>query len=212
MLTETSGLAVFVGATLLLLIVPGPAVLYIVARSLDQGVKAGLASAAGMTVGAAAHVLAAALGVSVILVSSAEAFTVVKYAGAAYLIVLGVRTLLSVKQAEELTTPTSQTLGTIFRQAIVVEVLNPKAALFFFAFLPQFVEPSRGPAAIQIVALGMVFLALALVTDSAYAVAAGRLGGLLRRSPRVIRAQRRAAGATYICLGILTATTSALPD
>lgn len=196
---------VFITAALVLLLTPGPSVLFIVARSIDQGVKAGLVSVVGMAAGGTVHVAAAALGVSAILMSSAVVFTTFKYAGAGYLIYLGVKTLRSAREPVQALQPKQQPLRRIFLEAITVQVLNPKAALFFFAFLPQFVDPARGSAFAQIVLLGGIYHGLALLTDSAYAVAAGKLSAVLRRSERVVRVQRNVAGATYIGLGVLTA-------
>ena len=202
---DSTSFGVFLIAALVLLLTPGPAVLYIVARSIEQGSRAGLVSSLGMFLGGVVHVAAAALGVSAILLSSALAFAAIKYIGAVYLIYLGVRTLLSAGSVTELALPTHQPPAAILRQAVVVQLLNPKAALFFFAFLPQFIAPSKGEPLGQILFLGSVFLMLALTTDCAYALVAGRLSGWVRRSARVLRLQRRLAGATYIGLGLLTA-------
>jgi threonine/homoserine/homoserine lactone efflux protein len=202
----SSSFGIFVAAALILLITPGPSVLFIVARSIDQGTRAGLVSVAGMATGGIVHVTAAALGVSAIVLSSALAFAALKYVGAAYLIYLGTKTLRSARQPVEITRPQRQPLSRTFREAITVQIFNPKAALFFFAFLPQFVDPARGPAFLQILFLGAVYHGLALVTDSAYALAAGQLRSWLTRSTRVVKVQRNVSGATYIGLGILTAT------
>jgi threonine/homoserine/homoserine lactone efflux protein len=201
-----SSFPIFVVAALALLLTPGPSVLFIVARSIDQGVRAGLVSVAGLALGGTVHVAAAALGLSAILLSSAVACSIVKYIGAAYLIFLGIRTLLSARRHVNVQAPPRQPLGRIFREAVVVQILNPKAALFFFAFLPQFVSPSRGSAMLQILVLGGVYHGLALITDSAYAITAGKLGHLVRRSARVVRAQRNVSGITYIGLGLLSAS------
>lgn len=199
--------ALFIAAALVLLITPGPSVLFIVARSVEQGVKAGLVSVVGMAAGGTVHVAAAALGVSAILLSSALLFTVVKYVGAVYLIYLGIRTLLSARQAVAVEVPEARPLRTVFFEAVTVQILNPKAALFFFAFLPQFVAPDRGAVPLQILMLGGIYHGLALITDSAYAIAAGRLGLLLRGNRRLIRLQRQVSGATYIGIGLVTAGT-----
>jgi threonine/homoserine/homoserine lactone efflux protein len=202
----SSSFGIFVAAALILLLTPGPSVLFIVARSIDQGTRAGLVSVAGMATGGIVHVTAAALGVSAIVLSSALAFAALKYVGAAYLVYLGVNTLRSARQPVEIARPQRQPLSRTFREAITVQIFNPKAALFFFAFLPQFVDPARGPAFLQILFLGGVYHGLALVTDSAYALAAGQLRSWLTRSTRVVKVQRNISGATYIGLGILTAT------
>jgi threonine/homoserine/homoserine lactone efflux protein len=143
---DPSRLALFTGAALLLLVVPGPAVLYVVTQSVSHGRRAGLASVAGITTGTIVHVAAATIGLSALLASSAVAFDVVKYLGAAYLIVVGIRRLAGVERPSPMGDGRERDLGRLYRQGIVVNVLNPKTALFFLAFLPQFVEPSRGAA------------------------------------------------------------------
>ena len=139
-----STLTIFIAAALALLVTPGPAVMYIVARSIDQGRLAGIVSVLGINTGALFHIAAASLGVSALLVSSALAFSAVKYLGAAYLIYLGIRTLLTPQPEVMTEAPPPQPLGQIFRQGVVVNLLNPKTALFFFAFLPQFADPEPG--------------------------------------------------------------------
>jgi len=202
---DASTLAVFLGAGLVLLLVPGPAVLYIVARSVHQGRAAGLVSTAGVGAGALVHVAAAALGLSSLLVSSALAFSVVRYAGAAYLVYLGLRTLLGRTGEKALVERPPAPLGRLFRQGVVVNILNPKTALFFFAFLPQFVDVGHASVALQIGVLGALFVAMGLVTDGLYAVLAGTLGGRLRGSLRALRAQRLVAGGVLVALGATTA-------
>jgi threonine/homoserine/homoserine lactone efflux protein len=201
----TANLAVFFVATLGLLLTPGPAVMYIVARSIDQGRKAGLASVFGIETGAIVHTLAAAFGLSAILVSSALAFDVVKLLGAAYLIYLGVRKLMEKDVTEVSMNEEPQSLRRIFMQGMVVNILNPKTALFFFAFLPQFVEPAKGNVALQIVVLGVMFMLMATVTDSMYALAAGTAGRWLRGNLRFLRFQRLFTGTAYIGLGVMAA-------
>lgn len=200
----------FIIAALALLLMPGPAVLYIVARSIDQGRMAGVISALGAGVGTIFHVVAAALGVSALLVSSALAFSVVKYIGAAYLIYLGITTLLKRTEPTQIvvTENNNKPLTQIFHQSILVNVLNPKTALFFYAFLPQFVDASRGSVVGQILVLGLLFVGMGIVSDSAYAVLAGTVGGWMRGNPTFLRKQRYVAGGTYITLGIATAFTS----
>jgi threonine/homoserine/homoserine lactone efflux protein len=200
--------AVFVGAALALLVVPGPAVLYIVARSIHQGRAAGLASVLGIHVGTLVHILAATIGLSALVVSSATAFTAVKLLGAAYLVYLGIRTLLGRNGTVE-TAPVGPTRGRRrdFAEGIVVNVLNPKTALFFLAFLPQFVDSDAGRPALQILVLGLTFMALGLVTDSLWALAAGTAGGWLRGHRGFVRAQRYVAGSVYVGLGAVTALT-----
>lgn len=192
-------------AAVALLLVPGPSVLFVVARSLEHGRRAGLASVAGGAVGNLAHVAAAALGLSAILASSAIAFSVVKYAGAAYLIYLGLQTLLKREPTTVAPVGPARSLPRIFVQAVTVYTLNPKTALFFLAFLPQFVDPGRGAIALQILVLGGVFVLLALITDGAYALISGSLAGWLRASARARRLQRWCSGGVYLGLGAATA-------
>jgi threonine/homoserine/homoserine lactone efflux protein len=206
---EASTLALFTLAAITLLVIPGPAVLYIVTRSVDQGRAAGLASVCGVHVGTLVHVAAAALGLSALLVSSATAYHTVRWVGAAYLVWLGLRRLLA--RDEEATAaaegpgPRRVGLGRIFAQGVVVNVLNPKTALFFFAFLPQFVDTSRGSVPFQVLVFGVAFVLLGLVSDGAYAVAASAGAGWLRRRPGVARASRLVSGGVLIGLGVTTA-------
>ena len=201
--------ALFVGAALALLLVPGPAVLYIVARSIQQGRRAGLVSVLGIHLGTLVHVAAATAGLSALVVSSAAAFTVVKLAGAAYLIGLGLWTLLSRKAEAEVALGGERRLRRVFAQGVVVNVLNPKTALFFLAFLPQFVDTSRGHAALQILILGWTFAVLGMITDSIWAIAAGSAGDVLRRSRRFSLGQRYVSGSVFVGLGVVTALAGA---
>ena len=204
MVADPSTLALFALASVALLVVPGPAVLYIVARSVDQGRRAGLVSTLGIHVGSLVHVAAAAVGLSSLLVSSATAFETVKYLGAAYLVYLGIRRLLERDVAPGEARP-PMPLRRVFGQAIVVNVLNPKTALFFFAFLPQFVDVSAGHAGLQIALLGVLYIAIGLVSDGAYALVAGTVVRPLRRRAGFMRTQRCASGATLIGLGFAAA-------
>jgi threonine/homoserine/homoserine lactone efflux protein len=209
---DTANLAVFVVAALALLLVPGPAVLYVVARSIHQGRRAGLASVLGIHVGTLVHIAAATAGLSALLVSSSAAFTAVKIAGAVYLVGLGLWTLLSRRPEAEVALGGERNLRRAFAQGIVVNVLNPKTALFFLAFLPQFVDPEASHPAVQIAVLGLLFGLLGLVTDSLWAIAAGTAGGVLRRSRRFLRTQRYVAGTVYVGLGVATAFAGSAED
>lgn len=194
-------LLVFLGASLALLVTPGPAVLYIVTRSVDQGTRAGLVSTAGIAVGTLVHIVAATLGLSAVLLASAEVFAAVKYAGAAYLVYLGARRLLGRDGARTSPDRSGGTLWSVFRQGVVVNVLNPKTTVFFLAFLPQFVDPSRGHITLQFALLGAIFLILGVMSDGTYALAAGRAGTWLRRHPVFVTSQRYVAGGVYLGLG-----------
>ena len=205
---EASTLALFAVAAVTLLVIPGPAVLYIVTRSVDQGRAAGLASVCGVHVGTLVHVAAAALGLSALLVSSATAYDTVRWLGAAYLVWLGVRRLLARDEDEPAAAGSGGRrtgLGRIFAQGVVVNVLNPKTALFFFAFLPQFVDTSRGSVPFQVVVFGVAFVVLGFLSDGAYAVAASTGAGWLRRRPGLARASRLLSGGVLISLGVTTA-------
>ena len=202
---DASTLLLFAAAALALIVVPGPAVLYIVAQSIDRGRPAGLVSALGVAAGGLVHVTAAAIGLSSLLVSSATAFAVVKYAGAAYLIGLGLHTLFVRPEAPAAAAPRERRLRRVFWQGAVVNVLNPKTALFFFAFLPQFVDPKQGSAALQIGVLGLLFVVLAVVSDSVWALAAGTASERLRRSRRFVALRRYVSGSVFVGLGAATA-------
>ncbi|MGH3134798.1 MAG: LysE family translocator [Gaiellaceae bacterium] len=209
---DAPNLALFAVAALALLVVPGPAVVYVVARSIHQGRGAGLASVLGIHVGTLVHIAAATAGLSALIVSSAVAFTAVKIAGAAYLVGLGLWTLLSRRAEPELALGGDANLRRAFAQGIVVNVLNPKTALFFLAFLPQFVDRDASHPAVQIALLGVLFAVLGLVTDSLWALAAGTAGGVLRRSRRFVRTQRYVAGTVYVGLGVATALAGSADD
>jgi threonine/homoserine/homoserine lactone efflux protein len=196
---DSHALALFAAAALALLLIPGPAVLYIVAQSAEHGRLAGIVSVAGVHLGTLVHVAAAAVGLSALIVSSAVAFSVVKYAGAAYLVYLGIRRLLT-REAAELE-PRDQPLSGLFVQGVVVNVLNPKTALFFLAFLPQFVDPER-TVWTQVVILGLTFVLLGFLSDGLYALAAGTLGRWLRARWRMLR---YASGSVFVGLGVSAA-------
>jgi threonine/homoserine/homoserine lactone efflux protein len=198
---DSTAVWLFCAAALALLAVPGPAVLYIVVQSAEQGRRIGLASVAGIHLGTLVHVAAATAGLSALIVASAVAFSVVKYAGAAYLVYLGVRKLLERTPTVRADHPT-EPLRRAFVRGIVVNVLNPKTALFFLAFLPQFVDRDRGAVWSQVLFLGLLFVALGLVSDSLYAFAAGSVGGLLRRRRAALK---YTSGVVYIGLGTLAA-------
>ncbi|GGN35015.1 LysE family translocator [Deinococcus daejeonensis] len=199
-------LLAFSAAALALTVIPGPSVLYIVARSLHQGRRAGLVSALGVQTGGLVHVLAATLGVSALVLSSALLFSVLKWAGAAYLIVLGLRTLRApTPDALTVTVPDAPPLARIYRQGAVVNALNPKTALFFLAFLPQFVHPGHGPVCTQTLTLGLVFLGLATLSDGAYALLAGSLGRRWQGNRTFARRQQQVSGGVYLALGVGTA-------
>jgi len=197
------------GAALILLLVPGPAVLYITARSASQGRLAGLVSVLAIETANFIQAIAAALGLSAILLSSALAFDVVKYLGAAYLIYLGIRKLLASDNGSEADVVKQERLSRIYWQGFAVNILNPKTALFFFAFLPQFVDPAKGNVVGQNLLLGAIFVSMAIMTDSMYALLASSVAGRLSGNRRFQKGGRYFAGLVYVGLGITTALTGA---
>ena len=197
----------FVGAAIALLLTPGPAVLYIVTRSIEEGRLAGLVSVLGICTGTLVHVVAATLGLSALLVSSALAFTTVKYLGAAYLVVLGVQALARREPVTSERRVERAPLRRVFTQGVVVNVLNPHTAVFFFAFLPQFINPTSGRVPMQMLALGLLFVGLSAATDSGWALAAGTAGEWIKEHPRFTRGQRYVTGGALVGLGAATALT-----
>jgi threonine/homoserine/homoserine lactone efflux protein len=193
----------FVLAALALLAIPGPAVLYVVSQSIEGGRRAGLVSTLGVHCGTLVHVAAAAIGLSSLLVSSARLYDAVRYAGAIYLVFLGVRTLLG-RTGDEPQAMEVDARRRLMRGA-TVQILNPKTALFFFAFLPQFVDTDAGSVGLQILVLGVTFMLLGLVSDGAYALAAGTLASRLRGSRRAANVSRYVSGSILIGLGALAA-------
>lgn len=209
MTPDPPAIGLFVVAALALLLVPGPAVLYVVARSIHEGRRAGLVSVLGIHVGTLAHIAAATVGLSALVVSSALAFTAVKIAGAVYLIGLGLWTLFSRQAEPDVALGGESNLRRAFAQGIVVNVLNPKTALFFFSFLPQFVDVDAGSVALQIATLGLIFIVLATLSDGMYALAAGSAAGWLRGRSGFVRGERYATGGVLVGLGVLTAFSGA---
>jgi len=199
----------FAVASLVLVIVPGPAVVYILTRSISQGRTAGLVSAVGVNLGSAVHVLAAVAGLSLILAQSAFAFGVIKWAGVAYLAWIGIRTLRSPDM--DFAQPQEEVveLKRVFAQGVLVNVLNPKVAVFFLAFLPQFVDPHAVNPTLQTFVLGMTLVTIGLISDSVYALVGGSLGTAFRRRSGAARTARLASGWTYLALaGVAAATGS----
>ncbi|MGC1308046.1 MAG: LysE family translocator [Phormidesmis sp.] len=203
---DSTTLVSFGLAAAVLVIMPGPATMYIVTRSLDQGRQAGLASVLGISVGAIAHFIAAGLGLSAILMTSATAFSAVKYAGALYLIYLGIQKLCSNGALLINQSAIKAPLLTIFCQGIVVNVLNPKAAIFALAFLPQFIDPTGGPVWQQLTQLCLVFITIGFLSDSTYATLAGQMRHWIVRHPKFLQRQKYVTGGTYIALGMAAAT------
>ena len=205
MIPALPALTLFLLAALGLLLVPGPAVMYIVTRSAAHGRRAGFASVLGVEVASLVHSMAAALGLSALLMASALAFQVVKYVGAAYLVYLGIRTLLSRDDQGAAAVNGEAKLGRLFAKGLLVNLLNPKTALFFYAFLPQFVDPHKGAVQAQIFFLGILFVMLATCTDGLYSLLASSIGKLLFRSQRIRRVRRYLSAGIYMALGFAAA-------
>jgi threonine/homoserine/homoserine lactone efflux protein len=205
---STSTIAAFALAAVVLLLIPGPAVLYVVNRSVSDGRAAGLAAVAGLSLGNLVHALAAAVGLSAVLATSATAFNAVKWLGAGYLIYVGVRTLMQPAPPIDADQP-GVSPRRAFSQGIVVNVLNPKVALFFLSFLPQFIKPGEGHTGIQALVLGLVFVAIGFCTDSCYSLLSSGLRDVLLRGRALPFVRRWVAGTVFIGLGLVAATASA---
>lgn len=203
---DATSLWVFFGAALVMLLIPGPAVLYIVGRSIEQGRGAGIVSILGIHAATLVHIAAAVMGLSAILASSALAFSAVKYAGAAYLIWLGFKKIFGrVENGGATAALPKHRHARLLREGFIVNLLNPKTAMFFLAFLPQFVDPSCGHVGIQMAFLGMIFTLLGLITDGCYALAAGTAGNWLKRSRGFLKWERYCTGTLLIGLGVTAA-------
>jgi threonine/homoserine/homoserine lactone efflux protein len=197
--------AVFVATCLVLLAIPGPAVLYVVSRSIEQGRTAGLSSVLGITTGTLVHVTVATVGLSSLVLASSVAFDTVRFAGAAYLVFLGVRRLLTRTPEEVAAERAPRTLRKLYTQGVVVNLLNPKTIVFIFAFIPQFVDVQSGHVWVQIFLLGLTFAGLGLMSDSLYAIVAGTIADRLRGSRAIARFERWFGGGILIGLGVVAA-------
>lgn len=204
---DPSTIAAFGLASFLLLIIPGPAVIYILNRSVSDGREAGLAAVAGLELGNLVHVLAAAVGLSAVLATSATAFNAVKWLGAGYLVFVGVRTLMQPAPQIE-TDRAAVSVHRAFGQGVVVNILNPKVALFFVSFLPQFIRPADGHAGLQALVLGLVFVLIGCVTDTCYSLLASSLRHVLLRGRTLPIVRRWVAGSVFIGLGLMASTAS----
>jgi len=202
---SSATLLVFCITALVIIITPGPNLIYIATRSASQGRKAGLLSVLGVSCGTLIHVMAASLGLSALLVSSALAFNTVKYLGAAYLIYLGLRTWLTETDGRETVDLKPAGMANICFQGMLTNVFNPKTALFFLAFLPQFVDTSLGHVAEQMLLLGVILIFIGLVVDSTVAFVANSAGDWLRRKTKVQQKQKWITGGVYVTLGVSTA-------
>lgn len=199
---DLSTLTAYIAVVLGFVFIPGPATLLTVARATSSGTKVGIATGAGIAAGDVFHTVMAMVGISAIIATSAALFSIVKYIGAAYLVYLGIRAIIEKMPANPAAGALAISAGKAFRQAILTEVLNPKTALFFLAFLPQFVRPENGSVMLQLTALGVIFVMLGLLSTVVFAVSAGRLGTFLRRNPRVLKWQGKIVGGIYCALGV----------
>ena len=192
----------YMAVVLGLFLIPGPAVLLVLARSVSGGRRVGVATGLGVACGDLIHTVMATLGLSAILMTSALAFEIVKYAGVAYLVFLGIRAFL--EQPEELTLGKARAIGMpqAFRQAVLAEVLNPKTALFFLAFLPQFIQPGHGAVVGQFATLGLTFVVMSALFTSALAFAAGSVSGWVNRHRQIGKWQGKVIGSIYLALGV----------
>lgn len=202
---EDYALIGFIVASLIVLLIPGPGVLYVIARSLTQGQKAGLLSVLGLSVGALVHVAAATLGLSAILLTSATAFNMVKILGAGYLIYIGLREIFKTRSNTKIDLGEIHSTHRLFIDGVIVSIFNPKIALFFIAFLPQFISPDAASLSQQILLLGLLYVALALITDSAYVFLSGYLRHWLGNRIIAGPLPQYARGLTFLGLGISTA-------
>jgi threonine/homoserine/homoserine lactone efflux protein len=197
--------AVFLATAIALLAIPGPAVLYVVTRSIEMGRAGGLASVSGITTGTVIHTTLATAGLSSLIIASRAAFDTVKYVGAAYLILLGLRRLLTRGEDKAEAERPSRTLRGAYTQGIVVNLTNPKAIVFIFAFIPQFVDPNARHVWLQVLVFGLSFSFLGFLSDSLYALAAGTVADRLRGTHRIARFQRWFGGSVLIGLGVAAA-------
>ena len=199
---DLSTLMAYVAVVLGFVFIPGPATLLTVARATSSGTRVGVATGAGVAAGDVFHTVMAMVGISAIIATSATLFSIVKYIGAAYLVYLGIRAIIERTPANPTAGVLAISAGKAFRQAVLTEVLNPKTALFFLAFLPQFARPENGSVMLQLMTLGIVFVLLGLFSTVVFAVSAGRLGTFLRRNPSVVKWQGKVVGGIYCALGV----------
>ncbi len=181
--------------------IPGPAVLLTLARATGSGTRVGVATGLGIAAGDLVHTLLAVVGISAIILASAFLFSLIKYLGAAYLVYLGICAILEKVEPDLSRGASNITPSGAFRQAVIAEVLNPKTALFFLAFLPQFVQPENGAVALQLIVLGVLFVLMGLFSTIVVAISAGSVGSFLRRHPVVVRWQGKVVGGIYCALG-----------
>ena len=198
----TTTLLAFIGASMIVLLTPGPGVLYVVTRGAVQGRRAGIVSAVGLSAGAFVHVIAAVVGLSAILATSATAFTIVKFAGAAYLIWIGVQAILSRGGLAKPDTVAPQPMRRLFLDGVVISIFNPKIAIFFLAYLPLFTDPALGSVTVQLAILGSLYCVLSVISDGAYAILASGASGWFRDRMLNSPVMRYLTGSIFVGLGI----------
>ena len=199
---DLSTLIAYTAVVLGFVFIPGPATLLTIARATSSGAKVGIAAGAGIAAGDVFHTVMAMVGISAIIATSTMLFSIVKYIGAAYLVYLGIRAIIEKTPANPAAGAVAISACKAFRQAVLTEVLNPKTALFFLAFLPQFVRPENGSVMLQLMTLGVIFVLLGLFSMVIFAVSAGGLGKFLRRNPSVVKWQGKFVGGIYCALGV----------
>lgn len=202
---DITTIGLFALSSILLAITPGPDMVYIATRSIAQGRSAGVISALGVHTGVLIHTCAAALGLSALIAASAVAFSIVKYAGAVYLIYIGIQTFLSKPEKFQIESTERATLSAVFYQGFLVNLLNPKVILFFLSFLPQFVNPARGSVSLQLFLLGILLIVVTLPIDIGVGLAGGQLGIWIRARRGIQQATKWVTGSIYIMLGVTTA-------
>jgi threonine/homoserine/homoserine lactone efflux protein len=201
-LIDTATLTIYILVVLGFVFIPGPATLLTVARATSSGTRVGIATGIGIAVGDIIHTAMAVFGISALIYASAFLFSLVKYAGAVYLVYLGIRAILAQAPTGIVLRTGPRSASAAFRQAIIAEILNPKTALFFLAFLPQFVRPENGSVLLQMTIFGLILVALGLLSTITFAIGAGRIGAILRRRPLLLRWQGKIVGAIYCALGV----------
>ena len=199
---DTATLTTYILVVLGFVFIPGPATLLTVARATSSGTRVGIATGIGIAVGDIIHTAMAVFGISALIYASAFLFSLVKYAGAVYLVYLGIRAILAQAPTGIVLRTGPRSASAAFRQAIIAEILNPKTALFFLAFLPQFVRPENGSVLLQMTIFGLILVALGLLSTITFAIGAGRIGAILRRRPLLLRWQGKIVGAIYCALGV----------
>ena len=203
-LPDLDKIILFASMASLLIVIPGPAVLYLLAKSMGEGVKAGFISVLGIGVGALVHVLCSAIGISAILLASSNAFNILKYAGAFYLLYLGIQKLRSSNSLSLISGAKVQTnKNKLFFEGMLINILNPKTAVFFLAFLPQFINPEKGQPTFQIIFLGLLFVGIAAISNSTYVLVSSKISNWLKNNPSFYKRQHMVMAGVYFFLAVI---------